>query len=57
MIATLVNWSTGEVLEIECISWEVEKYQFYFYSDKEGKIVTCCISTRMWDIRKTDYDK
>ncbi len=56
MLVTLVNWSTSEVVEIECISWEVEKYQFFFYSDKEGKIINFCFSTRMWDVRNVKYE-
>ena len=56
MRVTLVNWSTSEIIEIECLNWEIEKYQFFFYSDVDGKIKRKCFGTRNWDIRDIEYE-
>ena len=52
----LVNWSTGDVLEILALHWEIENYQHTFYLDVEGKIIQQSFTTRYWDIRNIEYD-
>lgn len=56
MKVTLIQSFTGEVVNLSCLNWEVSNYQFYFYSDKEGKIIESCYSTRNWDIREVVYE-
>jgi hypothetical protein len=56
MVVELVHSYSGEVVSFSCLNWEVSNYQFYFYSDKEGKIIESCFSTRNWDVRKISYD-
>ncbi len=49
------NWSTGEEIIIEALSWDIDKHQFYFYSDVNGKIVESSYNCYKWDLREINY--
>lgn len=55
MRITLVNWSTTEILEFDCLGWEVKNYQFFFYQDELGKVAASCYGTKNWDVRNIEY--
>ena len=53
----LKNWSTKDIIIIDCVAWEIENYQHTFYQlDEDKKVVTQSYTTRYYVVENVEYN-